>query len=89
MKINKSSVCGSLQSNDCLVEAAPADTLHIELESPLKDRFGAQMLAAVRDAAHALGVTAAYIRVTDKGALDCTLRARTKTALQRGAEDSP
>lgn len=76
-------VCGSLQSNDCLVEVAPADTLIIEVQSPLKDRFGDLMEAAVRTSLQAAGIEKAYVRVTDRGALDCTIRARTKVALER------
>lgn len=89
MDIRKPSVCGSLQSNDCLVEVMPADTLRIELFSPLEDRFGAHMTAAAQAAAEALGVTGARIRITDKGALDCTIRARTAVALMRASEATP
>lgn len=82
-KLLHPAVCGSLQSNDCLVEVAPAETLIIELQSPLKDRFGALMEAAVLTSLEDSGIDQAYVRVTDRGALDCTIRARTKVALER------
>lgn len=82
-ELRKPAVCGSLQSNDCLVEVAPADELTIEVDSPLKDRFGALMEAAVHESLADLNIATAYVRVTDRGALDCTIRARTKVALER------
>jgi citrate lyase gamma subunit len=34
-------------------------------------------------------VTGAQIRVQDRGALDCTIRARVETAVLRGGEEKP
>lgn len=86
MNIEKRAVAGSLQSNDCLVEIAPLDHLEIELQSPLKDRFGTQMLDAAKTVIQEQQVTAGRVRITDKGALDCTIRARVKTAILRASQ---
>lgn len=86
MIIKKRAVAGSLQSNDCLVEIAPLDHLDIELLSPLKDRFGEQMLEAAKAVLTEQQITTGRVRITDKGALDCTIRARVKTAVLRATQ---
>jgi len=40
MQILKESVCGTLQSNDCLIRVEPAKTLELVVESSVKNEFG-------------------------------------------------
>ena len=37
MQILKESVCGTLQSNDCLIRVEPAKTLELVVESSVKN----------------------------------------------------
>lgn len=75
---------GTLQSNDCVVEIKPGTGEYI-LESPVEYEFGDQIREAVRKtlADHRLEATDLDIRIEDRGALDCTIEARLKTAIGR------
>ena len=76
---------GTLESSDVYVEIEPCDRgVEIDLESVVKAQFGAVIEAAVRETLAACGVERAKLTVTDRGALDCVLRARVETAVARG-----
>lgn len=87
MKIIKEAVAGTLESSDLLVKVAPGDPdrLHIHIHSEVMRQFGAQIRAVVEETLAALGITEGDIAIEDKGALDCAIRARTQTAVLRGA----
>lgn len=85
MEIIKRASAGTLESSDAYVEIEPADGgLELQIESAVQAQFG----SAIRDAAAAVlaaqGVTNARVRVVDRGALDCVIRARVETAVLRG-----
>ena len=84
MKI-KNSAAGSLESSDVLVtvSAAQDGENQIEVESIVFKQFGTRIRSVVEEALASSGVTGVVIRVNDRGALDCTLRARLETALER------
>lgn len=87
MKINKIAVAGTLESSDAQVRIAPADSLDIEINSSVGKQFGEDILATVKEVLSQLKVTQAQIIIEDKGALDCVLRARIKTALLRATDE--
>ncbi len=77
-------VAGTLESSDIFVEIAPGGGgVSLTLESPVKEQFGRAIEAAARDVLARLGVDDASVRLTDRGALDCTIRARVETAVRR------
>lgn len=85
MEIIKRASAGTLESSDAYVQIEPHDGgLLLELESVVLAQFGDAIEAVVRDVADELGVKNVYIRIVDRGALDCVLRARVETALLRG-----
>ena len=87
MKIVREAIAGTLESNDVFVRVSPADSgLEIRIESIVLQQFGPQIEQAAREAAQALGVEHAALSLDDRGAIDCTIRARVETALRRGAE---
>ena len=90
MKIIKEAVAGTLESSDLLVKVAPGepDRLDIHIRSEVMRQFGAQIRAVVVDTLARLGVTEGDVSIEDKGALDCTIRARVEAAILRssGAE---
>ena len=89
MKIDKTAIAGSLESNDCMVTVAPAaEGIVIEVDSIVKKQFGAQIIAAVEQTLQALSVNAAEVRIQDKGAVECTIKARTETAVRRACEEA-
>ena len=84
MEIKKRASAGTMESSDVYVEIEPAQTLTVELESVVLGQFGEQIEAVVRDVLREQGVENAAVRVVDRGALECVLRARVETAVVRG-----
>jgi citrate lyase subunit gamma (acyl carrier protein) len=57
------------------------------LESVVQGQFGDAIQSVVREVLSDCGVESASIRIVDRGALDCVIRARVETAVLRGKED--
>lgn len=88
MEIRRSASAGTMESSDAYVELEPADSLTVTLESVVLEQFGEDIRAVVLDVLQEQGVTGANVRVVDRGALECVLRARVETAVLRGKEDA-
>jgi citrate lyase subunit gamma (acyl carrier protein) len=89
MQIRKPGTAGTLESGDIYIEIEPADgAVEIALESTVKSLYGRQIEAVIRETLAEAGVVAARVAANDKGALDCTVQARTLTALQRAAGEA-
>ena len=84
MEIVRSASAGTMESSDAYVEIEPANDLTIQLESVVKAQFGEEILGVVREVLGQCGVSKANVRVIDRGALDCVIRARVETAVIRG-----
>ena len=84
LEIIKNASAGTMESSDAYVEITPADDLNIELESVVLAQFGEDITAAVKDVLQQCGVEKANVRVVDRGALECVIRARVETAVNRG-----
>ena len=84
MEIKNRASAGTMESSDVYVEIEPAQSLTVELESVVLGQFGQQIEAVVRDVLREQGVENAAVRVVDRGALECVLRARVETAIVRG-----
>ncbi len=88
-EIIKTASAGTEEKSDALVQIAPcADGIVLEVYSVVMNQFGASIEASIRQVLASLGVTNAHIQVTDRGALDCVLRARVETAALRGMEEA-
>ena len=88
MEIKKIASAGTMESSDVYVEIEPGfGELDIQLESVVKVQYGAAIETTVRDVLQELEVTDACVRVNDRGALDCVIRARVETAVLRGKGD--
>ena len=57
-----------------------------ELSSSVMNQYGRQIRATVLETLERLGVTDAQVTVVDKGALDCTLKARIEGAVFRSVD---
>ena len=76
---------GTLESSDVYVEIEPwSQGIEIDLESVVKLQFGEAIEKTIRNTLAEQGVENAKLTVTDRGALDCVLRARVETAVARG-----
>lgn len=84
--IVRRAVAGTLESSDALVEIEPCGELRVELDSVVEAQFGDSIRQSIRQVLAELGVETARVRVTDRGALDCVIRARVETAVLRGEE---
>jgi citrate lyase subunit gamma (acyl carrier protein) len=88
MKIIKDALAGTLESSDLMVRISPREgELEVVLQSEVMQQFGAQIEAVVRETLQKLGITEGLIVIEDKGALDCVVRARVQTAVQRAVDD--
>jgi citrate lyase subunit gamma (acyl carrier protein) len=76
-------VAGTLESGDIMIQIAPGDGLQVELQSTVAAQFGRQIKAVITETLTGLGIDNAYVKATDKGALDCTIRARVTAAAVR------
>ncbi len=83
MRITANAIAGTLESNDVLVRVSPAEGLKVDIESIVLPQFGKQIRQAVLETAQALQVEDAAITLQDKGAIECTIKARVETALLR------
>ena len=79
----KNAMAGTLESGDIVIQIAPGDGLKIDLQSSVSAQFGRQIKAVITETLEGLGIENAYVKATDKGALDCTIRARVTAAAVR------
>ena len=90
MKIEKSAMAGTLESSDAQVTIEPASGLELNIQSSVLNQSGRQIKATVLETLDRLDVKDAKVTIVDKGALDCTLKARVECAVFRscGASES-
>ena len=84
MKIEKPAVAGTLESSDCMVTVEPGEgSIQFDLDSVVIHQFGNQIRKVAYETLRNLGVDDAKITIVDKGALDCTIKARIEGAVYR------
>lgn len=84
--IHKMAQAGTLESNDVMITVAPAAAgsgIAIELESIVLAQYGRAIRQALLAIMTEQGIEDIHIKAVDRGALDCTIRARTLAALSR------
>ena len=85
MEILQSASAGTMESSDAYVEIEPGtDGIKLQLESVVMGQFGDAIEQTVRAVLTEMSVENANVRVVDRGALECVLRARVETAVVRG-----
>ena len=90
MILKQSAMAGTLESSDVQirVEPNPGSGIAINLESDVLALFGDSIRETVRDVLQEFEVEDAVVSLYDRGALDCTIRARLGCALCRAAGTS-
>ncbi|MBR4435348.1 MAG: citrate lyase acyl carrier protein [Clostridia bacterium] len=90
MNIITTGVAGTMESSDIIVTVEPkaGEGIDLTLESDVMQQFGKQIEKVIRDTLAELGVNSACVSAVDKGALDCTVAARTMAAAYRAAEST-
>ena len=87
MQIKKMASAGTMESSDVYVEIEPGNEgLQLTLESVVAQQFGDSIRAVVKEVFAEQCVADANVRIVDRGALECVIRARVETAILRGKE---
>ncbi len=90
MELKKAAMAGTVESSDAQITVEPGTKgIELSIESSVIHQYGRQIKAVVLDTLDKLKVTNAKVTVVDKGALDCTLKARVEGAVFRSINDDP
>ena len=75
-------MAGTLESSDAQVTVEPGDgTIELTIESSVIHQYGRQIRKVTLETLDRLGVDNAKVTIFDKGALDCTLKARVESTV--------
>lgn len=89
MTIDKSAVAGTLESSDAQIVVAPGENgIELDITSSVMNQYGRQIKTTVLETLSRLDVRSGRVTVIDKGALDCTLKARVECAVFRACGQS-
>lgn len=87
MELKKAATAGTLESSDCMVTVEPGEGgIDFTLDSSVINQFGNQIRKVTMETLENLGVDNVNIHIVDKGALDCTLKARIEGAVYRSVD---
>lgn len=87
MEIERPAMAGTLESSDCQVTVEPGEgRIDFTLESAVINQYGNQIRNVVFETLNHLGVDNIKISIVDKGALDCTIKARVEGAVSRSMD---
>lgn len=87
MEIKKSAMAGTLESSDCMVTVEPGDgKVEFSLDSSVINQYGNQIRKVALQTLKNLGIDNVRLSIVDKGALDCTIRARIEGAVYRAVD---
>lgn len=88
MELIKTGMAGTVESGDILVEVEKtgAQGVEIQLDSTVMGLYGRQIRQVIQETVAQCGVDGIKVTASDKGALDCTIRARVKTAILRACD---
>ena len=83
MKVLKPAVAGTLESSDVMVTVEPGEGITLDISSSVINQYGMAIRTSVLEVLENWKITDARVSEVDRGALDCTLRARKECALFR------
>lgn len=85
MNIVKTGMAGTMESSDInvVVEKNQELGIKIHLSSSVEKQFGNHIKRVILETLEKLDVTDVVVRAVDRGALDCTIRARVQSAVLR------
>lgn len=85
--IQKKAHAGTVESSDIYIEIEPAAAgsgIDLTVASVVYNQFGEEIEAVIMDTLQQLGVTDVKVNASDRGAVECTIRARVETVVCRG-----
>ena len=88
MELIKTGMAGTVESGDILVEIEKTEApgVEIQLDSTVMGLYGRRIREVSSETGAECGVDGIKVIASDKGALDCTIRARIKSASQRACD---
>ena len=88
MDIKTVGMAGTMESSDIMVTIEPSQEpgIVIDLNSTVERRFGREIRRVINETLTEFGIDRAKVKAVDKGALDCAIRARVKTAAHRACD---
>ena len=88
MIIKHPAVSGTLESSDVMITVEPGtEGIQIDLDSTVDMYYHDQIMKVINEVLETEGIDSVQIRAVDHGALDCTIKARLKTALVRSSKE--
>lgn len=89
MDILNNAIAGTLESSDAQVQVFPqSGKLSIYVESSVMNQYGRQIKKTAEETLVKLKVKEGKVVIIDKGALECTLKARIECAVFRSCGQS-
>lgn len=86
MEIKHTALAGTLESSDVQITLSEGKGINIDLDSQVEKQFGKQIKKVVTDLLAKYDISDVKVHVVDKGALDCTIKARLIAAIQRATD---
>lgn len=87
MEIKKPAMAGTLESSDCQVTVEPGEgRVEFNLESAVINQYGNRIKEVVLETLKNLEIDNVKLTMVDKGALDCTIKARVEGAVFRAVD---
>ncbi|QZY53620.1 citrate lyase acyl carrier protein [Crassaminicella profunda] len=85
MEIIKTGMAGTMESSDIhvVIEKSQEVGIQIYLDSTVQKQFGEQIKKVILETLESMSITNVVVRAMDRGALDCTIRARVQSAVMR------
>lgn len=86
MKIKHTALAGTLESSDIQFILSQGKGININLDSQVEKQFGKQIRKVITDLLAEYDIENVNVHAVDKGALDCTIKARLIAAIQRATD---
>lgn len=85
--LKQAAMAGTLESSDIqiMIELSEQGGIILELHSDVIHQYGTHIRQTIMTTLQQLGIHNVKIKATDRGALDCTIIARTRAAIYRSA----
>ena len=89
MEVKRTVVSGTLESSDIMITLEKGNgTIEIELDSTVMKQFGRSIRQVIEETLREQGIDSALVIARDRGALDCTIRARVQAAIAKAQEEN-
>lgn len=88
MEIKHTAQAGTMESSDILITLQPGQQgIEIDLNSTVEKQFGRRIREVIETTLLEADIQKAYVIAVDKGALDCTIKARVKAAIFKANQE--